>query len=354
MRIFLDIGHPAHVHYFRNLIKLMQAKGHEFFISARDKEVTLELLEKYNISYINRGKGSPSLLGKFFYMLKADRLLLIKAKKFRPDLFLSFASPYASHIAWLTRKPHISFTDTENAPLGILSFAPFTECILTPDSFKKDFGKKHVRFRGFMELCYLHPNYFHPHNEILREVNLNEKDQFALIRFVSWQANHDIGQVGISDKIKIQLVMELRKKMKVFISSEGFIPNEIKEHKLQISPEKIHCLLSFATIYIGEGATMASECAMMGTPAIYINSLSSGTLEEQQRYGLVVMVKESSQVINVVLDLISDKNLREEFKKNQNIMLSNQIDVTTFMVWFIENYPDSFKTINNSSSYQSY
>ena len=41
LKIFVDIGHPAHVHYFRNFIKLMQDKGHEFFVSARDKEVSL-------------------------------------------------------------------------------------------------------------------------------------------------------------------------------------------------------------------------------------------------------------------------------------------------------------------------
>ena len=65
MRIFLDIGHPAHVHYFKNLIKNLKIKGNKFLITAREKDVTHELLNNYNIPYISRGRGSSGLLGKF-------------------------------------------------------------------------------------------------------------------------------------------------------------------------------------------------------------------------------------------------------------------------------------------------
>ena len=44
MRIFIDIGHPAHVHYFKNFIWKMEEKGHTIFISARDKEVSFTSL----------------------------------------------------------------------------------------------------------------------------------------------------------------------------------------------------------------------------------------------------------------------------------------------------------------------
>jgi predicted glycosyltransferase len=33
-------------------------------------------------------------------------------------------------------------------------------------------------------------------------------------------------------------------------------------------------------MYIGEGATMASEAAMLGTPAIYYNSLEVSTIKK--------------------------------------------------------------------------
>lgn len=353
MRIFIDIGHPAHVHYFRNFIRLMQSKGHEFFVSARDKEVSLDLLDKYNIPYFNRGKGSSNILGKAAWLFKADWLLLSKAIKFKPDLFLSFASPYAAHVAKILGKPHIAFTDTENAKIGILSFAPFTECIVTPDSFQKDFGAKHVRFNGFMELCYLHPNSYSPDRKILNELSVMENEPFALVRFVSWGANHDIGQTGISNRLKVSIVQELSKRMKVFISSEGDVPDEIRKYKLQISPEKMHDLLSYATIYIGEGATMASECAMLGTPAIYVNTLTSGTLEQQEKYGLLFGYINCENVIQKSVELINMPNLKEEFQQRRQKMLEDQIDVIAFMVWFVENFPESFKIMKENPEYQS-
>ena len=83
------------------------------------------------------------------------------------------------------------------------------------------------------------------------------------------------------------MVTELSKIVKVFISSEAILPFELQKYILNIPPEKMHNVLAFANLYIGEGATMASECAMLGTPAIYVNSITAGTLEEQEKYGLI-------------------------------------------------------------------
>ena len=55
MNILIDIGHPAHVHYFRNFIKIMENKGHKFLIISRNKEMEQYLLNIYKIPYIDRG-----------------------------------------------------------------------------------------------------------------------------------------------------------------------------------------------------------------------------------------------------------------------------------------------------------
>jgi uncharacterized protein len=352
MKIFLDIGHPAHVHYFRNLIALMLDKGHEFFVSARDKEVSLKLLEKYNINYYNRGKGSADLSGKALYLLRTDLDLLSRARSFKPDLFLSFASPYAAHVAKILGKPHIGFTDTENAKLGILSFAPFTECIVTPAAFARDFKSKHVRFEGFMELCYLNPDYFTPDNKVCDEIGMQEGERFIFLRFVSWGANHDIGQAGIADDMKILLVRELSKKARVLISSEGKMPAELSEFKIKVSPEKIHNVLAFASLYIGEGATMASECAMLGTPAIYVNTLSAGTIEKQEEYGLLFRPDSFDAILKTANSILDNHDSASTFTSRRSSMLTDQIDVTAFMVWFVENYPESFAIMKTDPHYQ--
>lgn len=136
MRILLDIGHPAHIHYFKNVIKILEQEDYKFLVTARDKEVTFDLLKSYGINYISRGKGKDGLIGKLFYTLRADKLLYKNARNFDPHLFVSFASPYAAHVAKLTGKRHIAFDDTENTILAHLLYRPFTYRIYSPSSYR--------------------------------------------------------------------------------------------------------------------------------------------------------------------------------------------------------------------------
>ncbi len=110
----------------------MKEKGHEFLITARDKEITFELLKRYNLPYISRGKGGKSLLSKVLYIPKADVIIYRQAKRFKPDVFLSFASTYAAHASKLYGKPHIAMDDTEHAKFELLMYLPFTATVLTP------------------------------------------------------------------------------------------------------------------------------------------------------------------------------------------------------------------------------
>ena len=205
MKILIDIGHPAHVHYFRNFIKVMEDKKHQVRVISRDKEVSQILLEKYNIPYVSRGKGGNGLIGKIVYLAKANSIVFKESMNFKPDIFLSFASPYAAQVAWLLRKPHIAFTDTEHAKLGNYAFMPFSTKIITPDSFEKDLGVKHIKFKGFMEQAYLSKKYFIP-SPVKDILQLDNNDKYILLRFVSWGASHDIGHSGLNDKNKKELV----------------------------------------------------------------------------------------------------------------------------------------------------
>ena len=352
MKILIDIGHPAHVHYFRNFIKIMESKGHNFLVIARDKEVTFSLLNAYNISFFSRGKGGKGLIGKSKYLIKGDFIIYRAAKEFNPDIFLSFASPYAAQVSKLLRKPHISFTDTEHALMGHLAFFPFTDTVLTPQTFLKNLGVKHIKFNSFMELCYLHPKYFNPNIKILSEIGTSKDEKFIIIRFVSWEASHDFGKPRMNNEFKINLINKLIKYCKVFISAEGKLPNELEKYRLNIAPGKIHDLLFYASLYIGEGATTASECAVLGTPSIYVNILDAGTLQEQKGLGLLYSFRDISGVLEKASELMNTPHLRELWQTRRKKMLSEKIDVTAFMVWFIENYPESIKVMRENPDYQ--
>lgn len=357
MRIFIDIGHPAHVHYFKNFIREMKGRGHSFFISARDKEMAQYLLESENIEYTNRGKGKTSALGKIIYMLRADAFLLKHARKFKPDIFMGFASFYTAQVSTILGKPSIIFDDTENGKFQQMFYKPFANAILSPTTFSKEFGKKHFKFSSYLELAYLHPQYFKPDFNELKELGVKEGEKFTVCRFVSWQANHDFGHNGLLEKNKIKAVKSFAKYGKVFITSENELPDELKEHQIKIAPEKIHHVLNYASLLYGESATMASESAVLGTPAIYLDNDGRGYTDEQEdKYQLVYNFNESEEdqenSINKGIEILKMKDADQVFLERRNKMLLDKINFTNFLIWFIEEYPNSFKSLKENNDLQ--
>ncbi len=80
-----------------------------------------------------------------------------------------------------------------------------------------------------------------------------------------------------------------------------------------------------------------------------------GYLEElEHKYGLTYGIKtsEPEKLFQKIDDLLKIPGLKEKWQKRRQKMLQNKINVTAFMVWFIENYPKSFKIMKDNPEYQ--
>lgn len=145
MDLIVNIGHPADVHFFKNMIWDLEKKGHNIKITARDKDVTLNLLDTYNLKYERLGKHHKGQINKAIGMLKFDYRLYKVAKKFKPDILTGFGSPYAVHVAKLIGRSSIIFTDTEHSKEQYLLYSSLTDVVCTPSCFKRKLNpKKHV------------------------------------------------------------------------------------------------------------------------------------------------------------------------------------------------------------------
>ncbi len=350
MRILIDIGHPAHVHLFKNFAWKMQEKGHIILFTCRDKEFVLRLLQVYGFIYKNFGRHYKSIGGKIQGLIKNELQMFNTAVQFKPDLFLSHGSSIAAFTSFLLHKPHISFEDTFNME-QIRLYLPFTDVVLTGDYPHPSLGRKEIKYPGYQKLSYLHPNVFTPNENILKEIGIKDNEKYAIVRFVAWNASHDIGHKGFSEENKIKLVKELSRYSKVFISSEGDLPEELKGYQIKIKPENMHNALYYAQLLVGESATMASECAVLGTPVIYVNNSHLGYLESHAEYGLVHLFSEDElvqeYVIQKAVEIVSKPDIKNEYRERAQKMLEDKIDVTSFLVWFIENYPESVKEVKS-------
>ena len=358
MKILIDIGHPAHVHLFKEFAHEMKQKGHELLFTCRDKEFEIALLRHEGFEYISFGRKYKSVIGKLYGLLKFDIKEWKTCLKFKPDILLSHGSMYAAHAAWLINKPHISFEDTFNFE-QIKLYKSFSDIVLTSDYDNPlTSDKKNISYAGYHGLAYLHPNLFTPDKSVLEELGIKESEKYVVIRFVSWDASHDIGHKGITFENKLKAVKEFGKYAKVFVSSEKELPEELKEYQIKIEPHRMHDVIAFASLLFGESTSMAEEAAMLGVPSICLNTPLFYIEELEKKYHLIYSyietVEGQDSAISKGIELLKadKKKQRDEWLKKRDKMLETKINVTAFLVWFIENYPESKKIMKENPDYQ--
>lgn len=358
MRILIDIGHPAHVHYFKNLAKILRSKGHGVIITVKNLSSAIGLLEKLGFDYLVLPEKSDSLFGKAINQFKYDWFLLKICRKYKIDFAIGVSITIA-HLSRISKIKSFVFDDDDDdvQPLFVKWGHPFTTELLSPAVLRgKQRRKDVVYYPGYHELAYLHPNRFSPDEKILTELGLKKGDPFFILRFNAFKAHHDIGVNGLSLEQKKQLVGFLIKKGKVLITGERELEPEFEPYKITISSDKIHSLIYYATMFIGDSQTMTSEAAVLGTPAVRCNSFVgkiSYLEEEEHRYGLTYGFKpdQFDSLLIKVNELLDNPDLKEEWQKRRNNMLKDKIDVTSFWLWFIENYPQSKSLVKETPGF---
>lgn len=356
MRLIIEVGHPNDVHQFKYLHADLVAIGWDVLILAKQKDIVIELLKAYNLPYVKIGVTKSSMLGKAltFFGMTFDHYKI--TKRYSPGLILSRNSPHSAYVAKILGIPHIGFADTENSGIADKLSSSFVDYIFTSHSFTKKFKKPQFFYPGYIETWYLHPKRFIPNPEVLGVLGVQDNEPYIILRFISWEAHHDKGFVGLTDTFKINLVKTLLNHGKVFISSEKRLPSEIEEYEFSLPPEMMHDALFYASLFYGESATMASECAMLGTPAIYLDPVGRGyTNEQEQKYGLVsnfsLEVSEVQESLKLAEQALLSTNFAEQVAEGHDKMLKEIIEPVSFMKWFIVNYPASVEELERNEEY---
>lgn len=360
MKTLFFLGHPAHFHLFKNVIKQIETEGHEIDILIKKKDILEDLLDHSSVEYNNilpRGRRDGKL-GILAGLIKKNIGLYKHCKISRPDLMIG-TSVEIAHIGKLLGIPSIVFSEDDVSV--IRSFAtltyPFASHIMSPDVCENGrWNRKTIFYSGYHKLAYLHPNYFTPDYRILQKYDV-PINSFVLLRFAKLTAHHDKGITGITDEVAEKLIDLLTKHDNVYISSERELPHEFEPYRLKIDPLDIHHFLVYARLFIGDSQSMAVEAAMLGTPSIRFSSFAGriSVLEElEHKYKLTCGIKPDNpkELYTVAEELLTTPNLRDLHETRKQKMLSEKIDVTAFFKWFIINYPESFKTITEDPDYQ--
>ena len=333
MRVLIDLQHPAHLHFFRNLITRLRKEGHAVCVTGRDKDILVALAKQYKIDMRVFGKARKGIGNLWLEFIWREVNLLRIIRSFKPEVILAVAGSYVSALGKILNIPVYIFYDTEHAHLSNMIAYPFASHIFVPKCYRKPIRWSHTRYNGYHELAYLHPNYFQPNPLVLKDLGIDPDEIFSLVRFVAWAAAHDIGRRGFTEKNRVRAVKELSRFGKVFISYEGEIPEELEPYRLRLEYRQIHHLMAYAALIFGESATMASEGAILGIPGIFVDPVGRGYTDElETEYGLVFNFSPTAQrqSIDKAVSILVGYD-RDHWRAKAARLVKEKVDVTEML-----------------------
>jgi len=341
MNILIDIGHPAHVHFFRNPINLLRQRGHRIAVTSRDKECVIDLLDSIGLEHRVLSRQRHGVLGLGVELIQRETALYRFSRGFKPDVMAEIGGIFVAHVGRLLGVPAIAFYDTENATLQNALTYPLASAVVVPRCYQGPLPRRrHLRYAGYHELSYLHPEYFQPDLERAYAAGLAREGDTFLLRIVSWRANHDIGEKGWTPDLLAGLIARLSPLGKVILSAEHATDPRFSPYIYRGPTADLHHLLAFCRLYVGESATIASEAAVLGVPAIYAAATGRGYTDEQEaRYGLVKNVRELTlAAIGSAIDLSLAQPLAH-WQAGRTALLADTVDVAAVVADCIERFP---------------
>lgn len=344
---------PAQLHFFKNIIRSLEKEENKVYLLIRAQGEVIDVAKELNISFypysLESYKSSSSRFSKMWSMPRD----VFRAYKYLKDLSIDVVTGfglYDAFTSFLLGVPAIIFTDDEPKSISysfnilFRTYFPFINALITPTSFKCNFGKKHHKINSYKELAYLHPNYYAPKDDIYSLLKIDKSEPFVLLRFNAFKAFHDFYIKGFSEDNKLKLVNDMEQFGHVFISNEGNLSANLMKYKIKIPKSRIHDALYYADLFITDTATMATEAAILGTPTIRCNSHAGDNdlgnfIELEEKYGLIYNFNDPLKAIQKANELKRIPNLKVSWKLRRDLLLRDKVDITEFFSEFLLNYP---------------
>lgn len=357
MNIAFYLAHPSQYYVLKSSIQSCGVNNN-VFVFIKTKDILENLLIEDNVKYenvypLNKRKGKFNLIKS---VIKRNRVLYSRFKKNKINLLVTCASD-SCQAAFLASIPSIVLNDDDIDVIKNSSIFgwPFSSIILAPKSCEMGkWKKKLIPYSGYQKLTYTHPNSFTPNPDVLKQYDLYGKDYF-LIRSVSLSAHHDNNIRGLNNEIVRKIIHQLEPVGQVLISSENDLIDEFEKYAIKIKFTDIHHVIAGAKLLIGDSQSMAHEAALLGTPSVRFNDFVGkiGVLEElEHKYQLTFGIPTDQE--NKLYDKINEilNQSKDVYTSRMKLMLNDMIDVSNFLSWFIENYPESKNIMLKNPDYQ--
>lgn len=338
--ILLDFNHPVDVNFFKNAIHILEKEHNYKFvyvIRPRGRLIAIFKKEIGDVPYIKASTYRLSLFGKIFSLIEWCIVLLFRLHKKQFDVATSFGSIGGCYIAGVFRKPSVIFDDDFEYKLGFQSYKPFATRIVLPQSLPVK-AKNIVKYHGFKELAYLHPNYFKPDVSVLQEYGI-KRNRYVFVREVSNSSLNyrDLKMGQLSEVchylknlgLEVILSLEDKSQKKQFEAECKILDEPIRD---------IYSLLYYALFTISSGDTMARESCLLGTPVIYTGGRYMSVNQELIAKGVFFETIEKNCIHSLINQIIKEnlkqktqgiiqKAIAEEWEDTTQVIIRNIVAV---------------------------
>jgi predicted glycosyltransferase len=272
MRLLFDINHPVQAHVFRPVVEALQAKGDECTLVARDKDVTLRLLERFGLParvLAPVGRGPAGWLREL--ALREARMVRL-ARSWRPRLVVG-TTVSGARVARLSGARSVVVNDDDAAAVPFFRWLayPLASVIVTPDCLRHEGHARQRTYPGCQQLFYLHPRRFAPDPAVRRELGLGAGERYGLVRLSARAAHHDRGVRGLGAETVQRLADRLAGRVRLFVSAEAALPDSLEPLRVPVEADRLHHALALASFYMGDSQSMAAEAAVLGVPSFRLN-----------------------------------------------------------------------------------
>ncbi len=289
MRVWIDITNSPHVPFFRPLIALLRADGHEVAVTAREYAQTLELLDLHRIEHevVGPRHGGAGLAGKARAL--AGRLPALRrwARGRGFDVALAHGSHELTLAARSLRIPSATAHDYEYATLQHQLGLRAATRVVFPDAMPADrlarLGAKPpklLHYPGIKEEYYLAD--FEPDRSVLEGVDPGRV--LAVVRTppeVSLYHRHGnplftavLDRLGRDESVHA-VVLPRTAEQRTAIRGLGLPSLHVPEHAVDAQS-----LVALADLVVSAGGTMNREAVALGTPVYTTFAGRLGAVDE--------------------------------------------------------------------------
>ncbi|NQV54031.1 MAG: DUF354 domain-containing protein [Flavobacteriales bacterium] len=336
MNFLFYIGHPAHYHNFKNVAKRLIEMGHACMYLVRPKDVLLDLLSEETIETVllpkKSGRTKVSMIKD---VLHRNRMLVKLIRSRHIDLMVGTDVSIAQMGRLMkVLSVVVNEDDAEAVPLFAKLAYPFAHRILAPNGCSMGrFESKTIRYAGYHELAYLHPEHFVPDTKLLAVHGLSYKN-YVVMRFSALNAHHDKGVQGIDDHFARKIIDALGEELQVVITSERKLGNELEPYRMKFQPSEIHHVLAGAKLLVGDSQTMAAEAMVLGTPSIRCNDFVGRLayleeLENKYNLGFGVLPESKEEILGLVDKVVLSTD-QQVWADRRMHMLSEKVNVANY------------------------